>query len=177
MIDVREASVRAQQDVTRTPDERFEDFFRATYEPVLQALYLVAGDLADAEDAAQEAFVRIYERWPAVAAGPNPAGYAYRTALNVHRSHARRLRLASRRLFVPNPSDSLREVDDRDELRRALAKLPRAQREALILVEWVGMKDEEVGHVLRIKPGAVRVRLSRARKRLRGFIGDAKEDV
>jgi DNA-directed RNA polymerase specialized sigma24 family protein len=38
---------------------------------------------------------------------------------------------------------------------------------ALVLIEWAGMSDEEVGRILSISPGAVRVRVHRARARLR----------
>lgn len=147
--------------------ESFEEFFEAAYEPVLRALFLVTGSLHEAEDVAQEAFVRMYERWDELRRRPNPAGYAYRTALNVHRSRRRRLRVAARRMVRPISPDPITASEDRDELRRALGRLPRGQREALVLVEWVGMSDEEAGDVLGVSPVAIRVRISRARHALR----------
>lgn len=147
--------------------ENFEDFFVATYEPVLRALFLVTGSIPEAEDVAQEAFVRIYERWDSVRQRPNPAGYAYRTALNVYRSRLRRLRVAARQVIRPIALDPLAASEDRDELRRALGMIPRGQREALVLVEWLGMRDEEAGEVLGVAPVTIRVRISRARHALR----------
>ncbi len=147
--------------------ETFEGFFDRSYEPVLRAMFLVAGGRLEAEEVTQEAFVRVYERWEAIRDRPNPAGYAYRVALNVHRSRSRRLRLAARRIVQPQPSDPLDAVEARDELRIALANLPWGQRAALVLVEWLEMTDVEAADVLGITPGAVRVRLSRARKALR----------
>lgn len=156
--------------------ESFEEFFEATYEPVLRALYLVTGSRHEAEEEAQEAFVRMYERWDDLRQRPNPAGYAYRTALNTYRSRLRRLRVAARRMIRPIPPDPLAASEDRDELRRAMNGLSRGQREALVLVEWVGMSDEVAGEVLGVAPVTIRVRISRARQTLRTDLGGGETD-
>jgi DNA-directed RNA polymerase specialized sigma24 family protein len=65
--------------------EAFEDFFHA-HQRLLRAMYLATGDRHEAEDLAQEAFVRIFERWERVRSLDDPAGYLYRTALNARRS-------------------------------------------------------------------------------------------
>jgi RNA polymerase sigma-70 factor (ECF subfamily) len=63
-------------------------------------------------------------------------------------------------------------VQSRDILARALASLPTGQREAVVLVEWLGMDQNETAAALRIKPGSVRARLSRARADLRRMLED-----
>jgi RNA polymerase sigma-70 factor (ECF subfamily) len=170
------ADAADERGAARGGPERFEEFFEATYEPVLRALYLVAGSRHEAEDAAQEAFVRMYERWDDLRERPNPAGYAYRTALNVHRSRLRRLRVAARRMIRTIPPDPLKASEDRDELRRVMKGLPRGQREALVLVEWLGMSDEEAGQVLGVAPVTIRVRISRARQALRTDTNGGERD-
>ena len=75
----------------------FADFFRAEYQTLLRAMYLVSGSRDEAEDLAQDAFVKVLERWDRVREMDNPAGYLYRAAVNSHRSVARRLRLATLR--------------------------------------------------------------------------------
>lgn len=147
--------------------ETFEAFFATHYEPLLRAIYLVTGDRHEAEETVQEMFVRLYERWDRIGAMDGRVGYAYRTAVNVHRSARRRLARAARRALPGPRTDPIGESDDRDEIRHLLAELPDRQREAVVLVEWVGMSDAEAGHVLGISPGAVRVRIHRARERLR----------
>jgi RNA polymerase sigma-70 factor, ECF subfamily len=149
--------------------EAFVDFFHANHERLLRVLYLSTGDRHEAEDLAQEAFVRVYERWARVGATENPAGYLYRVALNQHRSRLRRLRVAARKalhLAPAPPADELAATDERVSVRRALAGLPDGQREAVILVEWLGMTDAEAGTALGVSPGAVRTRLHRARAAL-----------
>lgn len=157
------------------PEESFEEFFEGTYERLLRALFLVIGNRQEAEDATQEAFVRVYERWDSVRGRPNPAGYAYRVALNVYRSRLRRVGAAARRIWMEDQPDEIAAADDRDVIGRALATLPRGHREALVLVDWLGMTDEEAGRILGVAPVTVRVRLSRARPRMRAVMMGGQE--
>jgi len=69
----------------------FEEFFLAQHERLFQALYLLTGDRSEADDLAQEALLRAYERWDRVGAMDSPAGYVYRMGLNLHRSGLRAL--------------------------------------------------------------------------------------
>ncbi len=145
----------------------FEEFFGEHYQRLLRALYLLTGDSHEAEELAQEACFRVYERWERLRGTPNPEGYAYRVALNARRSRLRRLAVAMRRPLRPAQEDDIAASDERDLIRRALGAIPESQRVALVLLEWVGMSDQEAGQILGIRPEAVRMRASRARKRLR----------
>jgi RNA polymerase sigma factor (sigma-70 family) len=154
----------------------FEEFFLAEHERLFQALYLLTGDRFEADDLAQEALLRAYERWDRVAAMDSPAGYVYRTALNLHRSRLRALVVRARRVFAAVPAEDLSgPVAASHDVRRALARLPRGQREALILVEWLGLGSEEAGRVLGIDAASVRGRLHRGRASLRDLLGDRDE--
>jgi DNA-directed RNA polymerase specialized sigma24 family protein len=75
----------------------FEAFFLAQHERLFQALYLLTSDRFEADDLAQEALLRTYERWDRVSAMESPAGYVYRTALNLYRSRLRSLLVRMRR--------------------------------------------------------------------------------
>src|SRR2546427_3349094 len=68
----------------------FDRFFAEEYQRLARALFIVVGDPVEAEDLAQEAMVRVFERWDRVADLESPTGYLYRTALNLHRSRSRR---------------------------------------------------------------------------------------
>jgi len=154
----------------------FEDFFLAEHDRLFQALYLLTGDRFEADDVAQEALLRAYERWDQVSAMDSPAGYVYRTALNLHRSHLRKLAVRARRVFATVPAeDPGGSVAASQDVRRALARLPRGQQEALILVEWLGLSSEEVGELLGIDAASVRGRLHRGRSSLRRILGDRDE--
>jgi RNA polymerase sigma-70 factor, ECF subfamily len=146
----------------------FEDFFHAHHERLLRAMYLTTGDRHEAEDLAQDAFVRVYERWERVRGVEDPVGYLYRVALNAHRSRLRRLAVAARKAVRPEPpTDHGETAGEQDAVRRALGALPAGQREAVVLIEWLGLTDREAAGILGISAGAVRTRLHRARSALR----------
>jgi RNA polymerase sigma factor (sigma-70 family) len=154
----------------------FDEFFLAEHERLFKALYLLTGDRYEADDLAQEALLRAYERWDRVAAMESPAGYVYRTALNLHRSRLRAILVRARRVFAGIPADDLSDgVATSHDVRSALARLPRGQREALILVEWLGLGSEEAGRVLGIDASSVRGRVHRGRASLRELLEDRDE--
>jgi len=151
----------------------FEAFFLAEHERLFRALYLLTGNRDEADDLAQEALMRAYERWDRVSAMDSPAGYVYRTALNLYRSRLRMLVVRARRVFATSPAeDPSGSVAASHDIRRAVQRLPRGQREALLLVEWFGLDSEEAGRILGIDASSVRGRLHRARSSLRERLED-----
>ena len=149
----------------------FEPFFEAEYPRLLRALYLVCGNRHEAEELAQDAFVRAYERWSLVLKADNRPGYVYRIALNLYRSKLRRAARAARKVITPTPEpDAIEAMADRDAISRALGALSEGQREAVVMVEWLGMTDDEAGALLGISPVTVRVRIHRARAILRPLL-------
>jgi RNA polymerase sigma factor (sigma-70 family) len=159
---------------TAQTDRGFVAFFTTHYGDVAKALYLLTRDSAEAEELTQEAMTRVYERWSRVRTMDSPAGYLYRTALNLHRKHARRLAVAAA-IHLPGArenADPAQVVEDRSEVMRLLATLSVPQRQVVVLVEWLGLDSEEAAAVLGIKPASVRTRLHRAKEALRADIGD-----
>src|SRR5205823_12049424 len=75
----------------------FETFFQAEHGRLVRALYLVAGNAHEADELAQEAFLKVWERWNRVITMEDPVGYLYRTAMNAFRSRLRRAVVAARR--------------------------------------------------------------------------------
>jgi RNA polymerase sigma-70 factor (ECF subfamily) len=160
-------------DEARTVAQDFESFFRAEYRSLCQALVLLVGDGFEAEELAQETMTRVLERWDRVGGMDSPAGYAYRTALNLQRKRIRRLAVRAKRRFAPVPvADIGPAASDRHDVRRALQELPIGLRSALVLVDWLDMDTDEAGRILDLKPASVRVRLHRARSALRDALGE-----
>jgi RNA polymerase sigma-70 factor, ECF subfamily len=163
----------ALEEVTAVADLRFEEFFQAEHVRLARALYLLTGSTVEADELTQDAMVRVYERWDRVRQMDSPHGYLFRTALNLHRSRLRWVASRARHILQATPSpDPAEVVQSRDSLARALASLPTGQREAVVLVEWLGMDHEEAATALGIKPGSVRARLSRAKGDLRRMLED-----
>ncbi|HXF71481.1 MAG TPA: sigma-70 family RNA polymerase sigma factor [Actinomycetota bacterium] len=155
----------------------FETMFRSEYPRLVRALFLLTGDPQDAEEIAQEALVRTYERWGRVGRMSSPVGYVYRVALNLNRRRVRRLGREARRWMArPVPgADPAAVAEASADVRRALRALAPAQREALVLGDWLGLGPAEMGAILGIEPGAARVRLRRAREAFRRLLGEGYE--
>jgi RNA polymerase sigma factor (sigma-70 family) len=150
------------------PTVEFAEFFRAEYPGLVRALYLLTADLGEAEELAQEAMARAYERWHRVSLMESPGGYVYRAAVNLNRKRLRHLAVQARRLLaLPRQPHSSSGPEERTELAAALAGLPVRLREAFMLIEWLGMTAEEAGRILGIAPASVRSRIHRARIILR----------
>jgi RNA polymerase sigma factor (sigma-70 family) len=157
------------------PSVDFDSFYREQYARLVSAVLLLTSDPAEAEDLAQEALSRVFERWDRVGAMESPEGYLYRTALNLNRKRIRRLLVHARRAIVlrsGGPTDPS-SIEDRIALWAIVRSLPRAQREALVLVELLGLETKQAADVLGIAPGSVRSRLMEARRTLRAQLGGA----
>ena len=154
---------------TGGPQPEFREFYEQEKERLGRAMYLITGNAGEAEDLAQDAFVRVYERWDRVGGMDSPVGYLYRTALNLHRGQLRRLATAARAHSQPAPEqDRLVQVDDRERLFRTLGTLSLAQRRAVVLTEWLGMDEAAAAAAaMRISGSTLRVHRSRAKAKLR----------
>lgn len=145
----------------------FEEFFQAEYGGLVRALYMLTADLSEAEELAQETMARVYERWDRVQTMESPGGYVYRVAVNLNRHRLRHLAVRARRLLAMRVHGESSQPETRTEITEAIASLPAGQRQAFMLVEWLGMSAEEAAQVLGIAPSSVRARTHRARAALR----------
>ena len=155
-------------------DRGFAAFFATHYRDVAMALYLLTRNASEAEELAQEAMARVYERWSRVRMMDSPSGYLYQTALNLHRKRARRLAVAAA-AHLPvarEGADPAQIIENRSEILRLLAGLSVPQRQVVVLVEWMGLDSAEAATVLGIKPASVRTRLHRAKEALQSLRGD-----
>jgi len=152
---------------------RFEDFFRERYGQLFAGLCLITGSRQEAEELAQEAFVRILERWDRVVSFDDPGGYLFTTAMNLFRKRYRRGRLLDLLPMLGRESDdAFGLVDERDALLRALRDLPPRQRAAVVLTAMFDLPSEEAGRLMGISDSTVRVLAKRARTELRAIVGD-----
>lgn len=142
---------------------------------------LVTGSRALAEDAVQEALARAWERSErGEAIGSLPA-WVTRVAMNLSRSTLRRLRAelrAGERLATaagrPRPGPA--GADSRVDVRRALAALPRRQREVTVLRYHLGLDVSEIAEALGVTEGTVKTSLFRARGALAASLGVVDEE-
>ena len=139
--------------------------------------YLILGSAADAEDAAQDAFVKAYRALgrfePDRSFRPWLLQIVANEARNHRRSAGRRGALAVRafrevpRELASSPEADVLAAEDRAELLAAIDRLPSADRLAIVGRYVLELNDDEAAAALGIKPGAVRVRVWRALGKLR----------
>jgi RNA polymerase sigma-70 factor (ECF subfamily) len=148
-------------------DVELRDFLREHYARLVGAVALVTGDLASAEDAVQEAIVRAWERSDRGEEIVALARWVATVAMNVSRSRFRRLRLE--RLARPRLADQRTAegpTSDRLDVVRALAALPRRQREVTVLRYYLDLTTAEIADQMRTSEGTVKSQLSKARAHL-----------
>jgi RNA polymerase sigma-70 factor (ECF subfamily) len=137
--------------------QAFEEFFEVEQERLLRVLSVITGSRAEAEDIAQDAFVKVWERWEDICEMDDPAGYLHKTAMNLFRSRYRRMRLAvNKALGAPPIEDVFGVVEDREAAVRGLASLSPRQRAAIVLTEGLGYSAEQAGTLLGIRGSTVR---------------------
>jgi RNA polymerase sigma-70 factor (sigma-E family) len=162
------------------PDvDGFDEFYRSTRQRLLGYVYLLTGDLAEAQDAVQEAYVRAWLRWSTVSGYADPEAWmrvvSARLAISRWRSLRRRLQAHMRYggpgVVVPPPGTETVEVV------AALRRLPEEQRVAIALYYLVGMPVAEVARETGAPLGTVKARLSRGRSALAGLLAESGSEV
>ena len=157
-------------------DHEFEVFYQAAAPRLVGQLLALTGDLHQAEDVVQEAFIRASVRWSRIRAYDQPEAWVRRVAVNLATNELRRAkrRLAAvLRLGPPAPVAALSA--DEVAVTQALTVLPLRYRQVLVLHYLMGLSVDEIAHTLRIPAGTVKGRLSRGRTVLARQLRDGPE--
>jgi RNA polymerase sigma-70 factor, ECF subfamily len=152
------------------------EFLRNDYPRAVAAVALISGSRAIAEDAVQEALARAWERSERGQHIESLRPWVTKVAMNVARSRFRRL-LVERRHQSSVAAESAGPSGDLVDLRRALAALPRRQREATVLRYYLDLDVAEVADVLGVSEGTVKTSLYRARQSLAAALSDELEEA
>jgi RNA polymerase sigma-70 factor (ECF subfamily) len=149
----------------------FDAFYRETRTRVAHFVYAMTGDAAEAQDAAQEAFARAWQRWDQVSGYESPEGWvrtvAWRLAINRWRRARNRLHAHVRHgaeSSAPAPSE------DNVAIMAALRLLPAEQRMAIVLHHLVGRSVAEIAAETGTPEGTIKARLARGRRALRPML-------
>ena len=152
------------------PPRELDDFCRLDWPRLVGALTLYTGDPLLAEDITQDALIRVASRWEHVSRLDAPGAWAYRVALNVARSHFRRLRVARRHRLAVATSATASDADLAEAIavRSAVSALPERQRRALVLRYWCDLSVDETARLMQCPPNTVKTLTRRAVLALRG---------
>ncbi len=133
--------------------------------------YLLTGDRALAEDLVQEAFAKLVGRLLHLRKPDAFPAYLRKMVVNQSKMHFRRQHLERAYLeqlgVEASDEASGPEVDQREDLWRALLALPTRQRAALVLRYYEDLSEQQIAETLRCRPGTVRSLLSRGVQTLR----------
>jgi len=165
--------------------DAFESLMIATQQRVASIAYRLLGSPEDAQDAAQEVFLRVYKNLKRFDESKAFHPWLYRIVVNVCRDIAKR---ESKRGYqtvsldeeleneLIEQSASPRDIEEWALIRQqkvliemATARLPYKERTAFILRDFEGLSTEEVANVLGVRTATVRVHVSSARARVRRY--------
>ena len=153
--------------------ERFEELFERCYDALLAYAVRRTQSPEDAADVVSDTFAAAWRRIRDVPSGDDARLWLYGTArrtLSTHRRGSLRREALDERLLTHARILQARAeaaADTSDALMSALASLTDADQELLRLVAWEDLDGPQIAQVLGISATAVRVRLHRARQRLR----------
>jgi len=145
----------------------------------------------DARDVCQETFLRVLDKADAFRDGARFSTWMYQIALNLCRDQARRKKRWGLLMVAPavsdegvpheyaapesaetDPAAALEETERQGAVRRALSRLPRDQREVLLLKEYEGLKFREIAGVLGVPESTVKSRMYAALDTMRTSLAD-----
>lgn len=149
----------------------FEGIVRSAQKRLLAAAFLITQDRALAEDAVQEAFLRLHKYRDTIRDPKAVTSWLYRTvirrATDLLREEMRHRNLPDVRLQSLELGDFSEHVVVREALRKALAELSPEQRGVAALYYLEDWDVDQIARALEIPSGTVKSRLYHARQRLR----------
>ncbi|MHB8134691.1 MAG: RNA polymerase sigma factor [Anaerolineaceae bacterium] len=151
-------------------------------EAVINVVYRFCGDAAVAEDAAQIAFIRVWQHLPEYRHQTSFRSWLFRIAINAALDMLRKEKpsLAIDQVMLSSSErmdHALETRQTREIVEQAIIKLPEASRIVLVLREIQGMSYQEIADTLDIPVGTVMSRLNYARKQLLATLQPVKEDL
>ena len=172
--------------------EDFENTAMPHLDAVFRAAVALCGREAEAEDLTQATFLKALERFDSFRAGTNCRAWLLRILRNAWIDRLRRQKVAGpelpieeSRLAAPperpattwtGAADLLENFSD-EQVIRALAELPPEQRLTLFLVDVEQLSHEDVAAVMKVPPGTVKSRSSRARAQLKDRLAAHARDM
>ena len=165
--------------------QQFEAFMHKYQNMVFSTAMHLLANPTDAEDMAQEVFLRAYEHFSSLRESPTAGGWLKTVTTNLSLNHLSRYRARwsfFSELFTgseedeaemlefaapDNLAEELERADRRQLVEQALRKLPAAQRVPLVLYHLEGFRYEEIAAKLKVSLGKVKTDIFRGREALR----------
>jgi RNA polymerase sigma-70 factor, ECF subfamily len=150
----------------------FDEYYRATAHRLVQYAYAMCGDLPTAQDLAQEAYVRAWQRWRRVGRYEHPESWLRLVVTRLCTDRWRRFGVRQRNAPVLRPVEHAPPPsEDSVLLTRALRQLPPAQRRVLALHYLMDLPITDVATEVGVTVGTVKSQLARGRAALAAVLG------
>jgi RNA polymerase sigma-70 factor (ECF subfamily) len=153
-------------------EDSFNEFYRSSRQRIVTFLHAMTGDRAEAQDTAQEAYVRAWQRWSAVGGYDDPEAWvrtvAYR--LSISRWRKARNRLVAHRLHG-GQGPAAPPDENTVALVAALRQLPVVDREAVTLHHLLDLSVADIARQTGTPANTIKARLVRGRHRLATLLG------
>jgi RNA polymerase sigma-70 factor (sigma-E family) len=166
---------------TDDADSAVAALFQSHRLAMVRLALLLVDDVETSEDVVQEAFAALHRRWPALADRDAAIGYLRSCVLNGSRSVLRRRRTVRRNpypeaatLTVEGADGRVLLAEEHREVIAALQRLPRRQREVIVLRYWSELSEAEVAATLGISLGAVKSNAFHGRQAIAAALGGAE---
>ncbi len=151
----------------------FDEFYQASFGRLVGQIYAMCGNVTEAQDCVQEAFIRAWDRRAGLDLDQAPEAWVRTVAYRLAVSRWRRARKAflppdRSRAPAPPPEPDVTRV----ALTRALQQLPADQRRAIVLHHLCDLPVADIAAELGVPVGTVKARLSRGRTALAALLAD-----
>ena len=173
-----------------TGAQEFEAFVRRYQDLVFATAVRLLGNAVDAEDVAQTVFLRAFQRFDEIGTSPTAAGWLRTVTRNVCLNHLSRYR-ARLKFFselarvdtddaqtdfeaglvsTDSPALAIEQADAREQLERALQRLPDHQRVPLVLFHFEDASYQDIADMLGVSLGKVKTDIHRGREALKKYL-------
>jgi len=164
----------------------FEEIMKHSEKRVMRMTWRMLGNEADARDAAQEVFLRVYKYLGRFKQDQPFFAWVYQITLNVCRDIARKRQQYNTQFISldngneaasvisdtqADAEETLIRVQERELMLRAIATLPERERAAILLRDIEGFSTDEVAHIMRSSATTVRSQISSARQKIKVYCG------
>ena len=153
--------------------EEFDDLYARSFHRLVGQIYAITGNLAEAQDVVQEAFIRAWDRRAELSSSGSPEAWVRTVAGRLAVSRWRRTRSYMTAIFrhgtpgaVPSPGP------EHAALVQALRRLPDEQRRAIVLHYLCDLPVAQVATETGAPEGTVKARLARGRATLARYLSD-----
>lgn len=164
-------------------EKRFNREYSQFFPVIFRVAYRITGDTGSAEDLCHEAFIKYCEREEMLPDSDQAKYWLIRVVKNLALNHAKRKQRERHALgklekitrpYSESAEKGLLKAETVSQVQAALAKLPLKLRMVLVLKEYGELNYQQIGRIMGITEGNVKVRVFRAREQLEKLLKDER---